>query len=145
MLSLYTSLAQDGTYTDGDAGNKTATDFSDSLFADFDGKDYTLNAGVSSLIDGGNALYPTDTDKLLGRADNPSIGALTGTGARETDFKDLLQDAVFGGSSLPIDQDAPPATGTGTASHGERIKDGDGDSNGDGYPDAIIDLGAYEK
>jgi hypothetical protein len=156
LLSLYTSLMQSGTYTDGDAltyPNKTASSFSNSLFTNFDGKDYTLNAGVSGLIDGGNDLYLDDADALLTRADadpftgpnnDPSAGALTGTGTRETDFKALLQAAVFGGSR-PIDRDAPPATGTGTASHGERIKDGDGDSDGDGDPDAIIDLGAYEK
>jgi predicted outer membrane repeat protein len=153
-LSLYTSLAQDGDYTDGDAltyPNKTAGNFSNSLFTDFAGKDYTLNAGVSGLIDGGaNNLYPADADALL-------AGSLGTTGTRYTNFKALIsggtvtlngthtvEGAVFGGSR-PIDRDAPPATGTDTASHGARIKDGDGDSDGDGDPDAIIDLGAYEK
>jgi hypothetical protein len=131
-LTLNYSLAQDGSYTG--SNNKDPAKFI-GTYGPFTGAaGYAIvngtNAGsdaTARLVNGGsNTLYPntaTGVDTLLG-------GALTGTGTQETDFKALIQAAVF--DSGAITKDAPQATGASTASHGVRFT-------------GTIDVGAYEN
>jgi hypothetical protein len=127
-LTLNYSLAQNGyTYTTGD-NNKNPGDFDNTLFTNFSAGDYTLSTGTTGLVNGGsNSLYPntaTGVDTLLG-------GALTGTGARETDFKALIQAAVF--DSGAITKDATAAVGNASGTGNARIQG------------TAIDVGAYEQ
>jgi hypothetical protein len=130
-LTLNYSLAQNGyTYTTGDS-NKNPGSFSNTLFTDFSAGDYTLRTGTTGLINGGsNTLYPNNMSTGAGTLLD---GALTGTaGTRETDFKALIQAAVYTANG-PITKDATAAVGNAPATGNNRIQG------------TAIDVGAYEN